>query len=255
MPTTERRVRILDLIREEGSAKVSALSALFKVSEPTIRQDLEELEREGYVIREHGGAFLRSLSQQVRSLSLQHEENPEKKRAVAKRAVEFVHNGDFIIVDSGSTATAMARLLHGFSGLTVLTNALNVALDLGSVHGISVYVTGGEFKAPTLSLSGETAARFFDGIQVESLFLAAGGVSDDLEVYYPGFQDLPVKRAMMAATKKSYLIVDSTKFGRTSLVSLGSISMVDAVITNADIPPSLVERISSLGVEVILAES
>ena len=88
MLAQERRMRILELLQEEGSARVSFLSETFKVSEPTVRQDLERLEQEGHIIREHGGAYLRSVSNQVRSLSLQHMENMDKKALVARKAVE-----------------------------------------------------------------------------------------------------------------------------------------------------------------------
>ncbi|MDP3178040.1 MAG: DeoR/GlpR family DNA-binding transcription regulator, partial [Spirochaetaceae bacterium] len=99
----ERRNKILELLQEEGSARVRELSVLFKVSEPTIRQDLEKLDEQGFVTREHGGAFLRTVSQQVSTLTLQHMENLDKKTAIARRAAEFVAPGDRLILDSGST--------------------------------------------------------------------------------------------------------------------------------------------------------
>lgn len=124
----ERRMRILELLQEEGSARVSYLSGAFGVSEPTIRQDLERLENEGQIVREHGGAYLRSVSSQVRSLSLQHVENMGKKSAIARRAAEFINDGDRMILDSGSTVTEISKLLKGHKDLTLVTNALNIAL-------------------------------------------------------------------------------------------------------------------------------
>ncbi len=97
----QRRERILELIQEEGSARVKILSSLFKVSEPTIRQDLEKLEADGFVTREHGGAFLRTMPQQVGSLTLQHMENLDKKILIAQKASQFVSPGNRIILDSG----------------------------------------------------------------------------------------------------------------------------------------------------------
>ncbi|NBC28546.1 MAG: DeoR family transcriptional regulator, partial [Spirochaetes bacterium] len=119
MLANDRRMKILELLREEGSAKVSYLSKLFSVSDPTIRQDLEALEREGFVIREHGGAYLRSLSQQVRTMSLQHSEHLEEKRRIARTAVQYVNPGSTVILDSGSTTTEIAKLLVSGEYLTV----------------------------------------------------------------------------------------------------------------------------------------
>ena len=110
---SERRNKILELLQEEGSARVRELSLLFKVSEPTVRQDLERLEEQGFITRVHGGAFLKTVAQQVSSLTLQHMENLEKKAAIARRAAEFVSPYDRIILDSGSTMTELAKCLAG----------------------------------------------------------------------------------------------------------------------------------------------
>jgi DeoR/GlpR family transcriptional regulator of sugar metabolism len=253
MLAATRRERILELIQEEGSARVKVLSALFKVSEPTIRQDLEKLEAEGFVVREHGGAFLRTVSQQVGSMSLQHTENMEKKILIAKKAAEFVSPGNTIILDSGSTVTELAKCLVAVQNLTVITNALNIALIIGTNPWCELLVTGGEFKAPTLSLTGERAAVFFEGLYVDKLFLATGGISPAYELTYPGFSDIPVKNAMIKVARETYLLADSTKFGKASLASLGSIRCVDYLITDPDIAPQTAAELSDMGVRVIIA--
>jgi len=247
-------MKILELLQEEGSARVADLSNAFQVSQPTVRQDLERLEREGYIIRDHGGAFLRSVSQQVRSLSLQHMDNHEKKVRIGRRAVEEISDGDRIILDSGSTTTEIAKQLHALSNLTVITNALNIALIVGAEYAFDLLVTGGEFKAPTLSLTGEKAAIFFQNVHVDKLFLATGGISSSFELTYPGLSDLPVKQAMIEAASRKYLVADSTKIGKTSFASLGSLSLVDCVITDSGISADMIKRINDLGVSVVLAE-
>lgn len=249
-----RRMKILELLQEEGSARVTYLSEIFEVSEPTVRQDLEKLERQGYVLREHGGAFLRSVSQQVRSLSLQHTENLDKKVRIARKAAELITDGERIILDSGSTATEIAKQLHGKRDLTVITNALNIALIVGAEYSFELLVTGGEFKAPTLSLTGDKAASFFRNVYIDKLFLATGGISPNLELTYPGFSDLPVKRAMIEAASSKYLVADSTKIGKISFASLGSMSVVDYFITDPGISADAAARIRGLGVTVIVSD-
>jgi DeoR/GlpR family transcriptional regulator of sugar metabolism len=253
MLAAKRRERILELIQEDGSARVKILSSLFKVSEPTIRQDLEKLENEGFVTREHGGAFLRTVSQQVGSLTLQHMENLDKKMLIGKKAAQFVAPGNRIILDSGSTITELAKCLVGVENLTVITNALNIALIIGTNPSCDLLVTGGEFKAPTLSLTGDKAAFFFHNLYVDKLFLAAGGISPTFELTYPGFSDIVVKNSMIEVARETYLLADSTKFGKASFASLGSIRCVNYLITDDGIDPAIEREIAAMGVKVIIA--
>ena len=194
-----RRMKILDWLQEEGSARVRDLSAAFGVSEATIRQDLEKLESDGHINRQHGGAFLRAMPRQVETLSLQHMENIDKKRKIGVKAASLVGEGETIILDAGSTTTEIAHNLIGRSSLTVITNALNIALMLGAVPGYAVHMPGGQFKAPTLSLSGDKAADYFEDVLAGKLFLATAGVALDTGLTYPSFADLQLKQAMIRA--------------------------------------------------------
>ena len=151
MLAIQRREKIMELLREDGSAKVIALAKLFKVTEVTIRQDLEKMEKDGLIIREHCGAYLKNIKDQVQTFSLTHQENLDKKALIAQKCLDFIEAGDTIILDSGSTTTEIAKGLKGRKNLTVITNALNIALILGAEPGIEVIVTGGGFKPPTLS--------------------------------------------------------------------------------------------------------
>src|SRR3990170_9008672 len=169
MLAIHRREKILELLREDGSAKVLNLAKLFKVTEVTVRQDLEKLEKDGLIIREHGGAYIKNIRDQVQTFSLTHQENLDKKELIAMKCLEFIEAGDTIILDSGSTTTEVAKKLKNKKNLTVITNALNIALMLGAEPGIEVIVTGGEFKPPTLSLTGQKAAEFFKGLNVQKL--------------------------------------------------------------------------------------
>ena len=255
MPLNQRRTEILNLIQEDGHAKVQKLSKIFKVSEVTIRQDLEELEQLGYIQREHGGAFLKDVDSFARTGQLFNKSHMEEKQEIAKQAAKLIDAGDSIILDSGSTTTELAKLLLPYKSLNVLTNALNIALMLGENPGINLIVSGGEFKAPTLSLTGDVAANLFKGLHVNKLFLATAGISmEDYLLTYPSLSDLSVKSAMIRAASKVYLLADSSKIGRPSFASLGRISLIDALITDDKIDPASAERIKELGVNIITAE-
>jgi DeoR/GlpR family transcriptional regulator of sugar metabolism len=176
-----RRMKILEWLQEEGSARVRDLSVAFAVSEATIRQDLERLDTDGFVVREHGGAYLKSMPQQVQSMSLQHLTNMDKKKKIGRAAAALVGHGETIIIDSGSTATEVANNLLGHQNLNVITNA------------------------------------------------------------------------MIKAASKVYLVADSTKIGRTSFSSLGSIDLIHGFITDDGISDADRAEFEKRGIEVIIA--
>ena len=248
-----RRMKILEWLQEEGSARVRDLSAAFAVTEATIRTDLERLEVDGYITREHGGAYLKSVPQQVESMSLHHVQNMDRKQKIGKAAASLVSDHETIIIDSGTTTTQFAEHLRVRQDLNIITNALNIALMLGAIPTNTVHMPAGQFKAPTLSLSGEKSVDFFVGIYAEKLFLATAGISFDAGLNYPAIGDIYVKRAMIKAASKVYLLADSTKIGRMSFSSLGGVELVHALITDDGISREDIAGFESRGIEVIIA--
>lgn len=253
MLANQRREKIFELIQEDGHAKVHELSVIFKVTEVTIRQDLERLESKGLIEREHGGAFLKNIDTNVRNISLQNQANMQAKVAIAQRAKMIINEGDTIILDSGSTTTEIARLLVDAKNLTVITNALNIALILGVNPGINLVVTGGEFKAPTLSLTGQKAADFFSGIHADKLFLATAGISLKSGLTYPSISDICMKRAMIESSNEVYLVADSSKIGRNSFASLGALSLVNHLITDSGINQESIKMLQEHDINYIIA--
>lgn len=248
-----RRMKILEWLQEEGSARVRELSAAFGLSQATIRQDLERLEADGYITRDHGGAFLKSVPQQVQSMSLQHVENMDRKQRIGETAAGLVADGETIIIDSGTTTTQFAEHLRKRHDLNIITNALNIALILGAIPSNTVHMPAGQFKAPTLSLSGEKSVDFFVGIYAQKLFLATAGVSFEAGLTYPAIGDIYVKRAMIKAASHIYLLADSTKIGRVSFSSLGNIELVNTLITDSGITDEDRRQFEDRGVRVLVA--
>ena len=251
MAMNRRRMKILDLIREDGHAKVQDLSRIFNVTDVTIRQDLEMLEQMGYVQREHGGAFLKDVGSFAKTGQVFSQVNIEEKKEIARKAVALINEGDCIILDSGSTTTEIARLLLDFRNLTVITNSLNIALILGENHAINLIVSGGEFKEPTLSITGQMAADSFKGVHVNKLFLATAGISADFKLTYPSLSDLVVKTAMIESAEKVYLVADSSKIGVSAFASLGPVSLVNALITDSHITADKFETLKLQNIEII----
>lgn len=248
----QRRQAILNLIREDGHAKVQKLSQIFKVSDVTIRQDLEILEEMGFVQREHGGAFLKDVGNFASTGSLANESvKTTEKQELAHKAASLIQEGESIILDSGSTTTELAKLMTGIKNLNVITNSLNIAFILGSNPSINIIVSGGEFKAPTLSLTGDMAAATFKGLHVDKCFLATAGISADMQLTYPSLSDLVVKSAMIRAANKVYLLADSSKIGVSSFASLGRISLIDTLITDSKITKEQRQALLELHIDVL----
>lgn len=248
-----RRRRILEWLQEEGSARVRDLAEAFKVSDATIRQDLEKLENEGFIVREHGGAFLNRGASHADPLALHHQDNMDKKRRIGALAASLVKDGETIILDAGTTTTEIAKRLTGHKNLTVITNALNIAIILGAVPTFAVHMPGGQFKSPTLSLSGDKSVDYFRNIFAGKLFLATAGVALDAGLTYPSFADLQLKEAMIKAAARVLLVADSTKINKSSFTRLGSLDVIHSFITDDGITEADANGFKSRGIELLVA--
>ncbi len=249
-----RRRRILEWIQEEGAARVRDLAAAFQVSEATIRQDLERLETEGMITREHGGAFLNPIAPQVGGMTLHHQENMDKKAKIGALAASLVKDNETIILDAGTTTTEVAMRLTTRKNLTVITNALNIGIVLGSVPGFALHMPGGQFKAPTLSLSGDKCVEYFRSIFAGKLFLATAGVSLETGLTYPSFADLELKEAMIKAASHVYLVADSSKINKPSFTRLSSLEVVHSFITDDGISDADAKAFEDRGIELLIAK-
>ena len=252
MALNQRRIKILELIREDGHAQVQQLSKIFGVTEVTIRQDLEMLDQLGYIQREHGGAFLKDVGSFAKTGKLFNQTRMDEKREIARKAVAFIHENDIIILDSGSTTTEIAKLLLNYKNLTVITNALNIALILGENPGINLVVTGGEFKAPTLSLTGQMSADIIKTLHANKLFLATAGISADLQLTYPSLSDLVVKQSMIESSDQVFLVADSSKIGVSAFASLGPVTLANFFITDSMITEEQLEKMKESGINILL---
>jgi DeoR/GlpR family transcriptional regulator of sugar metabolism len=190
----------------------------------------------------------------VRSFELINKGNMDKKAAIGKHAAGLIEEGDTIILDSGSTTTEIAKNLAGRKNLTLITNALNIALILGGQPGIEIIMTGGEFKPPTLSLTGQKAATFFEDVHVDKLFLATAGISLRSGLTYPSLSDIVVKKAMIDVAETVYLVADSTKIGKGALASLGALSLIDFFITDSGITKDHLALFREHDIKIIIAQ-
>jgi len=250
----QRREKILEMIREDGTVTVKALTEAFGLTEATIRTDLRMLQKQGFVQRYHGGATLMTGKQNTGALLLERQTHLEEKEAIGRLAAQHIENGDTVIFDSGTTTTAIAEAIGHIRRLSVVTTAVNIALKLGGEPGINILLTGGTFKFPTLSTSGEKAANFFENVLAEKLFLATACISPRLGLSFPSETDIKVKMAMINSASTVYVVADSSKIDKVSMFALPcDWSHIHYLITDDGISTAQIAAFEALGVNVLVA--
>jgi len=252
MLSEERRRAIVELLQEEGRVLVRDLARRFHTSLITIRKDLEFLHHEGQLERTHGGA-LPVRTGALRDNSLQekaHLHRLEKIR-IASAAVEIISRGQVIILDSGTTTTAIARACRPFKNLTVITNATNIAAELADT-AVDVILTGGVLRRNSFSLVGPLAEESLRKLSADLLFLAVDGFDVRYGLTTPNLLEARVNRAMAESARRTVVVCDSSKFGRRSLSLILPTSAVHETITDKAIPKHDLKALREAHVEVKL---
>lgn len=248
----ERRQYILGLAQKNGRVLVEELSRSFGVSTITIRKDLDELQSRGVLQRTHGGAIL-PISGSMADPTLKEKEgrSSNEKKRISEAAIRMVGEGQCILLDSGTTTTAIARALLSFSALTVVTNAVNIAAELSGTD-FEVLLTGGSLRKNSFSLVGPLAEDMLEEIHADILFLGVDGFDVEVGLTTPNLLESRVNRAMVKASAKVVAVCDSTKFGRRSLCKIVDSSLVHHVITDSGLSSATADSLRSLGIEVTL---
>ena len=249
--TAQRRERIAELITRDGAARVNDLSRLFAVSEVTIRADLDAMAKSGLLVRDHGGAIANAHTSLAVAFEQRALHRREVKRRIGAAAAQLVRPGDTIIVDAGTTAMAMAKALTVAGPLTVVTNALNVAAEIGSRPEVNIILAGGSLSRETISTLGSIAERTIAGLIVDKLFLGAHAIDAQKGVVDVSVEGARVKAAMIQAARRVYLMADSSKWERTALALVAPLSEIHTLICDDGLPAYAREALASHNVELI----
>ena len=251
----ERRQHVLATIQREGRALVSELSDSLQISRITIRKDLDHLEARGLIQRTHGGALIsQSGTSQDRSIQEKQQVHLAEKQRIAVAAAKLVQDGQCVLLDSGTTTTAVARALRDLKGLTVITNALNIASELSGTD-FDVILIGGTLRKNSASLVGPLAEDTLREMHADILFLGVDGFDSTVGITTPNLLEARVNRAMMQASRKIVAVCDSSKFSHRSLAHIAPPTAIHTVITDTNIETADAESLRALGVELILVES
>ncbi len=259
MPAQLRHERIAELIGEQGFVRVTDLAMRFGVSAVTIRSDLQVLEAHGRLHRIRGGAvpFTAIPSEQPfeaaeRALA------PEKAR-IGRHAAQLVAPGETVLLDVGTTTTAVARALTArpeLTEVTVLTNALNIAVELEAAYPrITVVVTGGTVRPLQHSLVNPLATRLLSEIHGSICFLGCNGIDARRGVTNVNLPEAEVKRAMLLAARRRVIVADGSKFGEIELAKVCDTHEVSTVITDPSADPTVIAEIENTGCEVIVVDA
>jgi DeoR family transcriptional regulator of aga operon len=250
----ERRRKILQIIEKNGQATITDLSKRFAVSAVTVRTDLDVLSTTGAILRSHGGALRRNEATQDYPLRLKAALHRPEKIRIGQAAAQLVRPNETIILDSGSTTAEIAIYLKEIrlQPLTVITNALNIAMELSDAPGISVIVIGGLLRPVSYSLVGPQAEAMLKELHADRLFLAVDGFDVETGPSTPDVLEAQLNSWMVRVAKEVTVVADSSKLGRRSVSKIGPVERITRLITDRRAPSEAVEALRKKGLEVTL---
>jgi DeoR family transcriptional regulator of aga operon len=251
----ERRRLIIEHVDSNGRATVEELAARFGTSTVTIRNDLEALARQGAITRSHGGAL--PAMQPVANdtpLSIKETRSHPQKLRIGQAAAKLIKDGETIILDSGSTTVEIARQIRQmkFDALTVVTNALNIALELSGLPNIRVMMLGGLLRPTSYSLVGPDAEQALSRISADKLFLGVDGLDPLVGVTTPDPLEASLNALMIRASRQTIAVFDASKLGQRSLSVITPMQNLNTVITDSSAAPEMVDALRGAGVDVML---
>ncbi|MFD2612495.1 DeoR/GlpR family DNA-binding transcription regulator [Paenibacillus gansuensis] len=249
MLVAERYERIVQLVNEKGSIRVSELSELCQVTEETIRRDLDRLEQAGRLRRSHGGAVsVKDQQPEIPYFEREVMHAGEKKR-IAEEAVKRVSAGDKILLDASTTAWYMAQILPDLP-ITVLTNSIKVAMELSGKEQVEVISTGGLLARRSLSYVGPSAERSLEEYHVDKAFLSCKGIHPERGISESNELQARIKQQMLRAAEYTYLLADASKFGTPSFARIGDLKEIHHIITDRRLTEDLLAGVREQGVRV-----
>lgn len=251
MKQTQRHNGIIELVKQQGYVSTEELVEHFSVSPQTIRRDLNELAEQNLILRHHGGAALPSSSVNTPWHDRKATQTEEKER-IARKVAEQIPNGSTLFIDIGTTPEAVAHALLNHSNLRIVTNDLNVANTLMVKEDFRIILAGGELRSRDGGIIGEATLDFISQFRLDFGILGISGIDSDGSLLEFDYHEVRTKRAIIENSRHVMLVVDHSKFGRNAMVNMGSISMVDAVYTDAPPPVSVMQVLTDHHIQLEL---
>lgn len=253
MYAIERHQMILGRARREGRVDVKNLADELDVTPETIRRDLAALERLGKLRRVHGGAVpVERLGVEL-AVADREERLAVQKERIAKVALDQLPDGGSIIIDAGTTTVHFARLLPMDRELTVVTHSLPVANLLMTWPNVTLFLLGGLVRRRTLAAVGQWTLHNLADVFVDVAFVGINGLTAKRGLTTPDLGEATVKRALVAAARRTVVLADHTKFGREDFAQVCDLKAIDTVISDAGLPDEMADEIEEAGPAVVRA--
>lgn len=246
----ERYEKIVQMLNETSSIKVNELAGFFKVSESTIRRDLQEMEQKGMLTRTHGGAVGKSGTSFEPSFKEKETENHDQKVQIGILAAAMIKDGDTIILDSGTTSLEIAKHITA-RNVTVITNSIDIASELSMKDDIELIIAGGNLRKNTRAMVGPITENILKNFRVDKAFIGANGISIEEGITTPNFIEAQTKKAMIGVANKVIVSADSSKFNEVCFSVICPIRIVSTIITSSDVDENIIKEYKDSGVEIL----
>ena len=250
----ERRRHILDLLKKQERLTVEELVKRFGVSAVTIRGDLDALASTGEMVRSHGGAIKSRESFPDVPLNVKETLHHAEKVRIGHAAAQLIQDGETVILDSGTTTAEIARQVKflQLKSLTVITNGLNIAIELANLPHVRVLMIGGLLRQMSYSTAGPHAEQTLRALNADRLFLGVDALDPENGLSTPDVLEAQVNALMIRVARDITAVLDSSKFMRRSLSVIASLSDIDRIITDDRVDGEMVGLLRARGVEVVV---
>ena len=251
MLAIERRNAILTKVSSDGKVLVADLSREFNVTEETIRRDLEKLDNDGLVRKTYGGAVKNESFNIDLPFHVRKQTNVESKQKIAALIGEMINDGDYIMLDASTTALCVIKNILHKKNITLITNSIEILLELCNKPEWNVLSTGGMLKEGGLSLVGYQAEKMISGFHVDTAICSCKGLDETNGITDSNERDAEIKKAFFRSANKRVLAADSSKFDRSSFVKVCGFGDIDVVVTEKFPGDTWAERLKQNNIELI----
>ncbi|MDP3177437.1 MAG: DeoR/GlpR family DNA-binding transcription regulator [Spirochaetaceae bacterium] len=239
-------------LRDRGKLDVHSMSELLNVSEVTVRRDLEKLESEGFLTRMHGGAILKDDEEPVpvHELGPEYAKEEADREEIARVAFLMVKDGDVLMLMNGPIALRLARKLSGRAGVTVLTNDIQVALELSGQAGNRAVLLGGSPDPESQALFGSLAQANVQAFFVNRLFVEVDGIGEQLQLTVSSQEKAALIKDALACAEDAIVLCEASRFARNAFFRLGPITLAKKIITNTSVSEAFKARIFAMDIQL-----
>ncbi|WP_366186897.1 DeoR/GlpR family DNA-binding transcription regulator [Flavobacterium ovatum] len=248
-----RQEEILNELEQKGYVNVVDLCETHNVSTVTIRKDLNFLENEKLLHRTHGGASKKPLYAFERNVADKEELQVEQKKQIAKEALKYISNNDYIILGSGTNIHYLSRIISGFNKLTVLTSSLKVSLELCKESNVNTIQLGGDIRNSSTSVVGPIAEATLGYFSCNKLFLGTDGIHLDFGMSTSNALEAHLNQAMIDVAEKVIVLADSTKMNVRGFGKICNLNKIDILITDEGIDNETKAKLEEVGIDVVVA--